>query len=399
MIEGHHKMKSGENDTYIYSALRTPIGKFNGVLSSLTAPDLGSIVISEVLDKSGIDRDRVDEVIFGNVISAGVGQAPARQAALKSGLSDHIGATTINKVCGSGMKAVMMADQEIRVNGAQFIVAGGMESMSQAPFLVPQLRRGRKLGNAQLIDSLIHDGLWDQSENGHMGELSEKISQQYSVSREKQDDYAITSYERVRKAQKDGFLGREIVPVHLNQKGQSFVADQDEQPACDDLSRIPFLPPVFDKTGGTITKGNGAKISDGAAALVIGSASKDLAPVARIVAYASHAQSPATFALAPIEAVKKVLNKSHFQLHDIDLFEINEAFAAVSLIVHEQLGLDPEKVNIHGGSIALGHPIGATGARILVTLINALQSNGLKRGLASLCIGGGEATAMIIEIV
>ena len=392
-------MNSGQKDTYIYSALRTPIGKFNGVLSSLTAPELGAIVISEVLDKAGIDPDQVDEVIFGNVISAGVGQAPARQAALKSGLSDHIGATTINKVCGSGMKAVMMADQEIRLNGAQFIVAGGMESMSQAPFLVPQLRRGRKLGNAQLIDSLIYDGLWDQSENGHMGELSEKISQQYSVSREKQDDYAITSYERVRKAQKDGLLAREIVPIHVNQKGHSLVVDQDEQPACDDLSRFSFLPPVFDKTGGTITKGNGAKISDGAAALVVGRASKDLTPVARIVGYASHAQSPATFALAPIDAVKKVLNQSHFQLDDIDLFEINEAFAAVSVIVHDQLGLDPEKVNVHGGSIALGHPIGATGARILVTLINALQGQGLRRGLASLCIGGGEATAMIIEIV
>jgi acetyl-CoA C-acetyltransferase len=392
-------MNSAKEETYVYSAVRTPIGKFNGALSALTAPELGSIVISEALHRAGIPRDQVDEVILGNVISAGVGQAPARQAALKSGLADNVGATTINKVCGSGMKAVMMADQEIRLNEGRYIIAGGMESMSQAPFLVPQMRRGRKLGHAQIIDSLICDGLWDHYENGHMGELSEKISQQYCVSRESQDTYAIASYQRVKKAQKDGVLAREIVPVHVNQNGHSSVVDQDEQPDSDDLGQFPFLPSVFDKQKGTITKGNGAKISDGAAALVVGGKSSDLNPIARIVGYATHAQSPATFALAPIDAVKKVLHQSHFQLNDIDLFEINEAFAAISLIVHDVLGLDPEKVNVHGGSIALGHPIGATGARILVTLINALKSNGLRRGLASLCIGGGEATAMIIEIV
>jgi acetyl-CoA C-acetyltransferase len=392
-------MNSGKEETYIYSAVRTPIGKFNGALSSLTAPELGSIVISEALHRAGIPRDQVDEVILGNVISAGVGQAPARQAALKSGLADNVGATTINKVCGSGMKAVMMADQEIRLNEGRYIIAGGMESMSQAPFLVPQMRRGRKLGHAQIIDSLIWDGLWDHYENGHMGELSEKISQQYCVSRESQDTYAIASYQRVKKAQKDGVLAREIVPVHVNQNRHSSVVDQDEQPDSDDLGQFPFLPSVFDKQKGTITKGNGAKISDGAAALVVGGKSSGLNPIARIVGYVTCAQSPATFALAPIDAVKKVLHQSHFQLNDIDLFEINEAFATISLIVHDVLGLDPEKVNVHGGSIALGHPIGATGARILVTLINALKSNGLRRGLASLCIGGGEATAMIIEIV
>ena len=392
-------MKSAKKETYIYSAVRTPIGKFNGALSSLTATELGSIVISEALNRAGVPRDQVDEVIFGNVISAGVGQAPARQAALKSGLSDKVGATTINKVCGSGMKAVMMADQEIRVNEARFIVAGGMESMSQAPFLVPQMRRGRKLGNAQMVDSLIHDGLWDHHANGHMGELSEKVSQEYGISRESQDHYAVTSYQRVKTAQKDGMLAREIVPVQVNQKGHSLVMDRDEQPDCDDLGQFPSLPPVFDKERGTITKCNGAKISDGAAALVVGGESSALNPLARIVGYATHAQSPATFALAPIEAVKKVLHRSHYQLNDIDLFEINEAFAVMSIIVHDALGLDPEKVNVHGGSIALGHPIGATGTRILVTLINALKSRGLRRGLASLCIGGGEATAMIIEIV
>ena len=392
-------MKSTKEQTYIYSAVRTPIGKFNGALSSLTAPELGSIVISEALQRAGLDQGRVDEVLLGNVISAGVGQASARQAALKSGLSHTIGATTINKVCGSGMKAVMMADQAIRLNEGRYFVTGGMESMSQAPFLVPQLRRGRKLGNAQLIDSLIHDGLWDRHEHAHMGELCEKVSQQYGISRENQDAYAIASYERAQKAQKDGVLAKEIVPVHLNQGGLSLIVDQDEQPDCDDLGRFAQLPAVFDKKEGTITKGNGAKISDGAAALVVGKESSDLSPVAKIVGYTTHAQSPATFGLAPIEAVKKLLHQTHLHLNDIDLFEINEAFAAISLIVHDQLGLAPDKVNVHGGSIALGHPIGATGARILVTLINALKTKGLRRGLASLCIGGGEATAMIIEIV
>ncbi|MDT7041292.1 thiolase family protein [Candidatus Nitronereus thalassa] len=392
-------MTSAKKETFIYSAVRTPIGKFNGALSSLTAPELGSIVIAEAIQRAGIQKDQIDEVIFGNVISAGVGQAPARQAALKSGLSEKVSATTINKVCGSGMKAVMMADQAIRLNQARFIVAGGMESMSQAPFLIPHMRRGRKLGNAQMIDSLIHDGLWDQHENGHMGELSDKVSQQHGISRESQDTYAVNSYERVKKAQKDGVLAGEIVPVRVTQRGQSFGVDHDEQPECDDLAQFPALPPVFDSQHGTITKGNGAKISDGAAALVIGGEFSDLNPVARIVGYATHAQAPATFALAPIEAVKKVLQQSRLQVSDIDLFEINEAFAAMSLIVHEALGLDSDQVNVHGGSIALGHPIGATGARILVTLINALKSTGRRRGVASLCIGGGEATAMIIEIV
>jgi len=392
-------MDPAKQETFIYSAVRTPIGTFNGALSSLTAPELGSIAISEALKRARISRDQVDEVLFGNVVSAGIGQAPARQAALKSGLPSTVGATTINKVCGSGMKAVLLADQAIRLNEARFIVAGGMESMSQAPFLVPHMRRGHKLGHAQMVDSLVWDGLWDQHENGHMGELSENVSQHYGISRESQDAYALSSYERVKKAQKDGVLAHEIVPVRVTQHGHSFVLDQDEQPTCDDLGRFPLLRPVFDRTGGTITKGNGAKISDGAAALVVGGNFEGLTPIAKIVAYATHAQSPATFALAPIHAVKKVLKQSAFQVSDIDLFEINEAFAAISLIVHKELGLDPAKVNVHGGAIALGHPIGATGARILVTLINALKSRGERRGLASLCIGGGEATAMILEII
>lgn len=388
-----------KNGSFIYSAVRTPIGGFNGALSSMAAPDLASAAIKEALHRAGIEGGQVQEVLLGNVLSAGIGQAPARQAALKSGLPETVGATTLNKVCGSGMKAVMLADQSLRLNQAQFIVAGGMESMSRAPFLLPQMRRGRKLGNVPAIDSMIHDGLCDPLENDHMGELSEKVSQQHGISRESQDAFAATSYHRARTAQDDGTFGREIIPVAINSKEQTIVVDKDEQPYADDPNQLPTLPPVFDKRGGTITKGNGAKISDGAAVLVIGKESSEHTPLAQIVGYATHAQSPATFALAPIEAIQKILQSCNLTITDIDLFEINEAFASMSLIVNQTLGLDPDKVNIHGGSIALGHPIGATGARILVTLINALQTRGLKRGLASLCIGGGEATAMIIELI
>ena len=388
-----------KNGSFIYSAVRTPIGQFNGALSSMAAPDLASAAIKEALRRAGINGDQIGEVLLGNVLSAGIGQAPARQAALKSGLPETVAATTINKVCGSGMKAVMMADQSLRLNQAQFIVAGGMESMSRAPFLLPQMRQGRKLGNAPAIDSMIHDGLCDPLENDHMGELSEKISQQHGISRENQDTFAAASYRRARIAQDEGILSREIVSLSMNHKKHSSVVDKDEQPYTDDPDQLPLLPPVFDKQCGTITKGNGAKISDGAAVLVIGMKSSGHTPLARIAGYATHAQSSATFALAPVEAIRKVLQACNLGIDDIDLFEINEAFAAMSLIVNQTLGLDPDQVNVHGGSIALGHPIGATGARILVTLINALQTRGLKRGLASLCIGGGEATAMVIELV
>ena len=384
--------------SFIYSAVRTPIGQFNGALSSMAAPDLASAAIKEALRRAGINGDQIGEVLLGNVLSAGIGQAPARQAALKSGLPDNVGATTVNKVCGSGMKAVMMADQSLRLNQAQFIVAGGMESMSRTPFLLPQMRQGRKLGNALAIDSMIHDGLCDPLENDHMGGLSEEISKEHGISRESQDAFAATSYRRAHKAQDECIFSHEIVPVTIISKKDSSVVDRDEQPYADDPDQLPLLPPVFDKQGGTITKGNGAKISDGAAVLVIGKKSSEYTPLARIVGYATHAQSPATFALAPVEAIRKVLQSCNLTIKDIDLFEINEAFAAMSLIVNQTLGLDPDTVNVHGGSIALGHPIGATGARILVTLINALQTRGLKRGLASLCIGGGEATAMVIEL-
>ena len=388
-----------ENDSFIYGALRTPIGSFNGKLSFIPATGLASAIIPAVLQQAGVNPEGIEEVLLGNVISAGIGQAPARQAALQADLPESIPATTVNKICGSGMKTVMMADQTIRLNQAKFILTGGMESMSQAPFLLSKARQGLKLGNQEIVDSLLHDGLQDAKQNSYMGELSEKLAQEYCISRESQDAYAMTSYLRAREAQDNGIFGNEIEPITVNIKGKSFLVEQDEQPYADEIEKLAFLSPAFDRKGGTITKGNGAKISDGAAILVVGRESENLKPIARIVGYATHAQSPETFPLAPIGAIQKVLEICGLKIQDIDLFEINEAFAAMSLIINQKLDLDSEKVNVLGGSIALGHPIGCTGARILVTLINALKVKGLRKGLASLCIGGGEATAMVIEMV
>ena len=385
--------------SYIYSAVRTPIGKFNGAFSAVPAPDLAAIAIAEALKRSGVSGSDVNAVYLGNVLSAGLGQAPARQASLKSGLPEHVGASTINKVCGSGMESVILADQAVRLGQADFVVAGGMENMSRAPFLIPQLRKGHKLGNTTVIDSMIHDGLWDSHEGRQMGELCESLAKQFAYSRDTQDAYAITSYTRARNAQESGKFTKEIANVSIIEKGHEKIITKDEQPFADNLDEFPILPPVFDKDQGTITKGNGAKLSDGASALIVGRESTNLSPIAKITAYTSHAQSPKTFALAPVEAVRKILSENRLGVDDIDLFEINEAFAVMSLAVNDLLCLDPGKVNVYGGSIALGHPIGATGARILVTLINALQEKKLKRGLVSLCIGGGEAIAMIIEMV
>ncbi|MFQ5451173.1 MAG: thiolase family protein [Nitrospinaceae bacterium] len=393
-------MKIQRQLSFIYSAVRTPIGKFNGTLSHLSAPELGACAIQGAVERSRVPAEQIDEVILGNVVSAGTGQAPARQAALRAGLPESAGATQVNKVCGSGIKAVILAGQAIALGEARFIVAGGMESMSRGPFMIPQLRRGRKLGNLEIIDSLLHDGLWDPHENGHMGELCERLAGKFCFTRESQDAYAITSYTRARQAWEKGIFAREIVGVAgPTRDGGREMIEKDEQPFADDLDRMPFLPPVFKREGGTITKGNGAKINDGAAALVIGKEIPGLVPIARIVGSVTHSQPPATFGLAPVEAVKKVLAKCGLGMDEIDLFEINEAFAVISLAVNDLLALDPRKVNVHGGSIALGHPIGATGARILVTLIHALREKGLKRGLAALCIGGGEAMATVVEVL
>jgi len=332
--------------SYIYSAVRTPIGKFNGAFSSVPAPDLAAVAMSEALKRSGVSGSDVNGVYLGNVISAGLGQAPARQAALKSGLPDNVGAVTINKVCGSGLESVIRADQAVRLGQADLVVAGGMESMSRAPFLLPQFRKGHKLGNATIIDSMIFDGLLDSHENLHMGELCETMAKQFAYSRNTQDAYAISSYTRARMAQESGIFSKEIANVSIIDKGEEKLIDNDEQPFADNLDEFPSLSPVFDKDQGTITKGNGAKLSDGAAALVIGKETTNLSPIARITAYTTHSQSPETFALAPVEAVRKILSENHLSVNDIDLFEINEAFAVMSLAVNELLCLDPVKLQI-----------------------------------------------------
>jgi acetyl-CoA C-acetyltransferase len=385
--------------TYIYGAARTPIGKFNGSLASIPAVDLAAVAMREALQRSGIPNEKISEVILGNVLSAGVGQAPARQATLKSGLSDSIGATTINKVCGSGLKAVMLADQAIRLQDAEFVVAGGMENMSQAPFLLMEARRGYKLGNRTLIDSMVHDGLCDSFTNHHMGEIAEALARSESISRKAQDDYAIMSYQRARAAQDQCYFSKEIVGVPVTRRGEKTVVEKDEQPYADNLDNLPTLSPAFVKEGGTVTAGNASSINDGAAALVLGPEDTNFQPMARITAQATHAQKPNEFPIAPAGAVQKLLEQWQVSLNDIDLFEINEAFSVSTLAVCNRLGLDLEQVNVHGGAVALGHPIGASGARILVTLLNALKLRNLKRGIATLCLGGGEAVALGIEMI
>ncbi len=385
--------------TYIYGAARTPIGKLNGSLASIPAVDLAAIAMREALQRSGIPNEKISEVILGNVLSAGVGQAPARQATLKSGLSDSVGATTINKVCGSGLKAVMLADQAIRLQDAEFVVAGGMESMSQAPFLLMEVRRGYKLGNRTLIDSMVHDGLCDSYTRHHMGEIAEALARKDSISRKAQDDYAIMSYQRARAAQDQCYFSKEIVGVPVTRRGEKTLVEKDEQPYADNLENLPTLSPAFVKEGGTVTAGNASSINDGAAALVLGPEDTDFQPMARITAQVTHAQKPEEFPIAPAGAIKKLLEQWQVSLNDIDLFEINEAFAVSTLAMCNRLGLDLEQVNVHGGAVALGHPIGASGARILVTLLNALKLKNLKRGIATLCLGGGEAVALGIEMI
>ena len=387
-----------EGYTYIYGAARTPIGKFNGSLASVPAVELAAVAIREALQRSAIPREKISEVILGNVLSAGVGQAPARQATLKSGLSDSIGATTINKVCGSGLKAVMLADQAIRLKDAEFVVAGGMESMSQAPFLLMDVRRGYTLGNRTVIDGLVHDGLCDSFTHHHMGEIAEALARKDSISRKAQDEYALMSYQRARAAQEQCHFSKEIVAVSVPHRGEQTVVEKDEQPFADNLDNLPNLPPAFVKEGGTVTAGNASSINDGAAALILGPGDTEFKPLARIVTHATHAQAPEEFPIAPAGAVKKLLHQWQVSLSDIDLFEINEAFAVSTLAVCNRLGIDLKQVNVHGGAVALGHPIGASGARLLVTLLHALQLKHLKRGIATLCLGGGEAVALGIEM-
>jgi acetyl-CoA C-acetyltransferase len=385
----------------IASAVRTPIGAFLGSLSELPAPRLGAVAIAAAVRRARIEPADVDEVIMGNVLTAGVGQAPARQAAIFAGLPEHVPCMTINKVCGSGLKAVMLAEQAIRCGDAHIVVAGGQESMSNAPYLLPKARTGLRMGNAQLVDSMIHDGLWDVYNQFHMGDAAELCARTCNIGRDEQDEYAALSYRRALEAQQKGYFADEIVPVTYEQRnGQTVTVDTDEEPAKVRFEKIPQLKPVF-RPDGTVTAANASSIDDGAAALVVMSEERahalGIEPLARIVAHGSVAQKPEWFTTAPIEGIKRVLAKAGMKLEDIDLFEINEAFAVVALVAQKQLGIPLERLNVHGGAVALGHPIGASGARILTTLLYALRRYRKRYGMAAICIGGGEASALIVE--
>lgn len=390
-------------DTYILSAARTPIGKFLGGLSELPAPKLGAVAVAEVIKRAGVKPADVDEVVMGCVVQAGVGQAPARQAAIFGGLPDTIAAYTVNKVCGSGLKAVMLAAQSIKAGDANVVVAGGMESMSRAPFLLPNVRGGYKYGDQTAKDSLVHDGLWCAFENWAMGEAAEHIATKCSISRADQDRFSAQSHKRAAAAWESGAFAKEVVPVTVGSGAKATTVAKDEGIRADSTPEgLGKLRPAF-RPDGTVTAGNASQLSDGAAAVVV--ASGDAAgklgakPLARIVAYATSGVSPKDIFIAPVPAVQMVLAKAGLKLGDIDLFELNEAFAAQMLACGKELGLDEAKVNVNGGGVALGHPIGASGARVLVTLVHALHARNLRYGLASLCLGGGNAVAMIVERV
>ncbi len=384
----------------IVAAKRTPVGSFLGSLSSLKASELGKFAIKGLLDETKIDPNLVDEVIMGNVLTAGVGQAPARQAALFAGLPNKTECMTINKVCGSGLKAVMLAQQAIAVGDADVIIAGGQESMSNAPHLLMNYRKGQKLGDAKVIDSMVLDGLWDVYNNFHMGNCAEAIGREFNLTREELDKFAIESYKRAQKAQSESLFDDEIVPVPVKSKKEEIWVTEDEEPKRTNFEKIPKLKPAFEKDG-IITAANSSKINDGAAAVLVMSEEKakelGFTPMAEIVAQASAARAPIEFPKAPADAINKVLKKANLKLEDIDLFEINEAFAVVSLVVNKMLGLTMENINVNGGAVALGHPIGASGARLLTTLLHEMKRRNSKYGITSLCIGGGEANAIIVK--
>jgi len=387
-------------EVFIVGRARTPIGSLGGSLSSVPAPQLGALCIKAVLERSNIPPDKVTEVIMGNVISAGIGQNPARQAALQAGLSARIGATTVNKVCGSGLTAVMLAAQSIQLGEAQIVIAGGMESMSVAPYLLPKARMGYRLGNGVLVDSMIHDGLRDAYDDKPMGTYGDQCAAKYQFTRAQQDDFAVRSYQRARKAIADGVFAEEIVPVPVVTRSETTMVSEDEEPLRFEEAKLRALKPAFDPQG-TITAGNASSINDGAAALTAASAnacnSLGLQSLARIVGAAIYSAEPQWFTTAPIGAIKRLLEKIGWTVADVDLFEINEAFAAVAMAAAYELKIPADKLNIYGGSVALGHPIGASGARILVTLLTALKRTGAKRGIAALCLGGGEAVAIAVE--
>jgi acetyl-CoA C-acetyltransferase len=389
-------------DIFIAGAARTPMGGFQGELAGLTGPQLGAAAIRAAVARAGVKAEAIDEVYMGCVLPAGVGQAPARQASIHGGLANTVPCTTVNKVCGSGMKAVMLAADQLREGDAGVIVAGGMESMTNAPYLLPKARGGFRLGHGEIKDHMFLDGLEDAYEGRLMGTYAEDAARHYQFTRAEQDAYAVESLTRAQRAQKDGSFEKEIVAVAVRGKSGDVAVSVDEQPRKADAAKIPTLKPAFAKDG-TVTAANSSSISDGAAALVLARgdviASRGLKPIARIVAQASNAAEPRWFTTAPVKAIERVLERAKWRKSDVDLYEINEAFAVVAMIALRDLSLAQDVVNVNGGACALGHPIGASGARIVVTLINALERRGLKRGVASLCIGGGEATALAVELV
>ncbi len=384
---------------YLAGAVRTPIGVFCGALQSVSAPQLGSVVAKAALTRAGISPDIVDEVIFGNVVSAGLGQNVARQVAIGAGFPPQVGATSVNKVCGSGLKSVMLAAQAIRCGDASVVVAGGTENMSRAPYLLDKARSGYRMGNGELVDAMIRDGLWDVYKNVHMGTCGDACAQKFNFSREEQDQFAITSFKRAIEATRSGAFAAEIEPVPVKSGKDVSLVKEDENPKKFNEEKLRQLRPAF---GGTVTAGNASSINDGAAAVVVLSAEKvkelGVRPQAKILGYASFSREPEWFTLAPIGAIGKLLRSLPLQVSDIDLFEINEAFAVVPMAAMKELQIPHEKVNVHGGAVALGHPIGASGARTLATLLEALKQRRGRRGVNSLCIGGGEAVAMAVEL-
>ncbi|WP_298722090.1 acetyl-CoA C-acyltransferase [uncultured Oceanisphaera sp.] len=390
------------SEIVIVGAARTPMGALMGELGTVPAPQLGGTAIAAALQRAGVTPEQIDEVVMGCVLAAGLGQAPARQAALAAGLPVGTGCTTVNKMCGSGMKALMLAHDQLRAGSAELMVAGGMESMSLAPYLLPKARAGLRMGHTQLLDHMFFDGLEDAYEGRLMGSFAQQTADKCGVSREAMDDFALESLSRARRAMAEGAFTDEITAVLVEHKHDRVAVATDEQPGKARPEKIRRLKPAFAKDG-TVTAANSSSISDGAAALVVTTAeqarAQGIVPLARILGHATHAQLPAEFTLAPIGAIQKLLDKVGWQVDEVDLFEINEAFAVVTLLAINELGLDAGKVNVNGGACALGHPIGASGARIVVTLLHALRRRGLKRGVAALCIGGGEATAMALELM
>ena len=391
-----------QKEVVICSAVRTPIGSFQGALSPMSASDLGGIVVDEAVKRAGAKRGDVERVFMGNVLPAGMGQAPARQAVIKAGLPVSVGAVTLNKVCGSGLQALMFARREILVGDADVLVAGGMESMTNAPYLLTKARSGYRMGNGEIVDSMIYDGLWDPYDNMHMGNCGDAVAAKYNFTREDQDAFAIESYKRAQAAQTEGRFKEEIIPVTVKDRKGETLVDEDEEPKRVQLDKLASLRPAFSRDG-TVTAANASTLNDGAAALLVTSAeiakARGYNVIARIVADSTAAVEPKWFTIAPVHALAKLYEKTKTKPLDWDLYEINEAFSGVTMAAMKEHGLPHDRVNVHGGAVSLGHPIGCSGARVVVTLLHALRQRGKKKGIATLCIGGGEAVAMGVELI